>query len=310
MRKAPPETRTGTRLRSMTGYAEGVAELEGITLEVSLRSVNHRFLDLRLHLPDQLLLLESKVRKEIQARNPRGHLDFRVNLEWRTATNVVVDEDLIAKYIQLFQKLGAQHGLSSATDMATLCRLPGVVALAGPSAGREIPPQLETAFWKAFEETVERWDAMRAEEAQFLVEDMRERVSGIRKALGQIAQWQQEMLPAIQRRFQERLQALLGQPGLDPTRLAQEAALLADRADTSEEILRLQSHLTQFLGLLEGEADAGRKLDFLLQEMHRELSTLLAKTASLGEGSLPITQTGLETKAEVEKLREQVQNLQ
>ncbi|MBI3894554.1 MAG: YicC family protein [Acidobacteria bacterium] len=306
-----PETQIGTRLRSMTGYAETAAGLEGISLAVSLRSVNHRFLDLRLHLPDPLSSLETKIRKEIQIRNPRGHLDLRVNLEWKAGTNVVVDEELIARYLRLFQKLEVQHGLSSATDVATLCRLPGVITLAGSSAGREIPPQLENVFWKAFRETIERWDQMRAEEAQFLVEDMRERVSRIGQFQSQIAQWQGEMLPAAQKKLQERLQGLGAQPGIDSTRLAQETALLADRADTSEEILRLQSHLAQFRALLEGgENDAGRKLDFLLQEMHRELNTLLAKTASLGECSLPMTQTGLEIKAEIEKLREQVQNLQ
>ncbi|MBI4460763.1 MAG: YicC family protein [Acidobacteria bacterium] len=309
MRKAP-EIQAGTRLRSMTGYAETTAELEGITLTVSLRSVNHRFLDLRLHLPDQLLVLESKIRKQIQAGNPRGHLDVRVNLDWKTGTSAVVDEGLILRYLQLFQKLETEYGLSPAADAATLCRLPGVVTLAGGSAGREIPPQLEDAFWKALEETLERWDSMRAEEAQFLVEDMQERATGILRVLSQVVQWQAEMLPLTQKKLQERVQVLLEQPGLDANRLAQEAALLAERTDSSEEVLRLQSHLTQLRGLLEGESDAGRKLDFLLQEILRELNTLLAKTASLGEGSLPITQAGLEMKAEVEKLREQVQNLQ
>ena len=136
------------------------------------------------------------------------------------------------------------------------------------------------------------------------------RIEGIGKAVERLEEWQQKTLRHAQRKFAERLQSLVGQTNLDPARLAQEALLLADRTDTSEELLRLKAHVAQFAALLQGEADAGRRLDFLLQEINREANTLVSKVAGLGEAGLPMTEVGLQMKAEVEKLREQVQNLQ
>jgi uncharacterized protein (TIGR00255 family) len=169
---------------------------------------------------------------------------------------------------------------------------------------------MEAAFLQAVKQAVERWDRMRGEEAALLVEDMRARIGGLRQTVERLEQWQREALRESQQRFAERLQGLVGQVGIEPARLAQEALMLADRTDTSEEMLRLKAHLAQFAALLDGDADAGRKLDFLLQEMQREANTLLSKVAGLGESSLPLTQAGVEMKAEIEKLREQVQNLQ
>jgi uncharacterized protein (TIGR00255 family) len=151
---------------------------------------------------------------------------------------------------------------------------------------------------------------MRAGEARYLLDDMEKRVGRVQELAGRLEGFQAEMVRLAQKRFQERIEALLGQAGLDPARLAQEAALLADRADVTEEILRLKTHAARFAAALAQEADLGRKLDFLSQEMHREANTFLAKAAGLGEASLPGTDAALEIKGEIEKLREQVQNLQ
>ena len=305
------EKKTGARLRSMTGYADAVAEQDGMTLAVSLRSVNHKFLDLHVYLPEPLQPLERKIRREIQERNPRGRLELKVVLERAGAVSLNVDEGVLERYIELFRRLGAQYGMSAATDVSTLCRLPGVVNLTGAAAGgRTLAAQLEAPLFRSLRETLDRWDEMRAAEARFLFEDMEKRVQHIVNSVTRLDRLREDLVPAAQKRVQERLQALLGSAGLDATRLAQEAALLADRADTSEEILRLQSHVARFAVLLDQEADAGRKVDFLLQEMHRELNTFLSKTAALGKCGLPLTEIALEVKAEVEKLREQAQNLQ
>lgn len=293
----------------MTGYAASAFELDGWSGSVSLRSVNHRFLDLHLHLPEPLLPLENKVRREIQQRNPRGHLELKARLDSKGETGVAIDEALLERYIEVFRRLGVHFGLPAVTDLATLCRLPGIVAAAGSAPPQEVSAELEAAFLRAVREALDRWDQMRAEEARLLVEDLAQRIHRLREWGEGLEPLRQEMVPRAQRKVQERLEAMLGQGGLDPARLAQEAALLADRSDVSEEILRLKAHAVQFIGLLE-EENAGRKLDFLLQEMHREWNTLLSKTASLGEAGLPLTQRALEAKAEVEKLREQVQNLQ
>jgi uncharacterized protein (TIGR00255 family) len=162
----------------------------------------------------------------------------------------------------------------------------------------------------ALQAVLQRWDEMRAGEATFLVNDMLRRVGQIREKAAELDGRHAEVVELARKRLQERLEALLGQSGIEPARLAQEAAVLADRADTTEEILRLKAHAERFATTLEQESDVGRKLDFLLQEMHREVNTFLAKAAGLGECSLGLTDTAIEIKGEVEKLREQVQNLQ
>jgi len=300
-----------SRIRSMTGYAETVADRDGTVLKVSLRSVNHRFLDLHVHLPEGLQSLEGKVRREVQERNPRGRLDLKVILEGEASAPPQVDEALLGQYVELFRRLGRQYGLAERTDLATLLRLPGVLnAAAPPTSGQESAARLEALVLDALRQTLQRWDDMRAAEAGFLVEDMRKRLGRIGVAAATLEGRQAEVVLLAQKRLQDRLQALAGQAGIDPARLAQEAAVLAERADSNEEILRLRTHATRFAQTLDQEADVGRKLDFLLQEMHRELNTFLAKTAGLGEGSLSLTDTAIEIKGEVEKLREQVQNLQ
>jgi uncharacterized protein (TIGR00255 family) len=299
-----------TRLRSMTGFAAVTAQHNGFLLSVSLRSVNHRYLDLRVHAPDALLPLERKARAIVQERNPRGHVDLKVALESPGGADLIVDETLLARYLETFRRVGTQYGLEAPTDLAALSQLPGVVARKDTAPNLEITSDMEAAFLQAVKQAVERWDRMRGEEAALLVEDMRARIGGLRQTVERLEQWQREALRESQQRFAERLQGLVGQVGIEPARLAQEALMLADRTDTSEEMLRLKAHLAQFAALLDGDADAGRKLDFLLQEMQREANTLLSKVAGLGESSLPLTQAGVEMKAEIEKLREQVQNLQ
>ncbi|MBI4464848.1 MAG: YicC family protein [Acidobacteria bacterium] len=304
------EKKAGSGLRSMTGYAACVAQQDGVTIRASLRSVNHRFLDLRLHLPEMLLPLEGKLRSAIQARHPRGHLELKVVLEQPAGRRVAVDETLLEHCVELFRRLGDRYGLRSELDLVSLAQLPGVISLGGTSAGEEMTPPLEAAVLQAVEQTLERWDAMRGEEARWLAEDLEQRLGRVGEWTGQLEQLRQQLLPEAQQRLQQRLEGLLGQSGLDLSRLAQEAALLADRTDPTEEILRLKAHVQQSSRLLAEGTEAGRKLDFLLQEIHREINTLLSKTTGLGECGLPMTRLGLDVKAEVEKIREQTQNLQ
>ncbi len=310
----PAEAPAETRLRSMTGFARTVAEEDGFTLRLSLRSVNHRHLDLHVHLPEPLLPLEVKVRRTIKERSPRGHLELRVTLDRENGMNVAVDELLAEKYMEVFRRLGKRLGLPAETDLATLSRLPGVMAVAASSSSSspsgDVSPQIEAAFWKTLEATLQSWDQMRAEEARLLQADLRSHVDRVAVFVERMEQMRTETVPRSRQRLQERLQAILGESGLDPARMAQEAALLADRADISEEIARLKAHTAQFRKLLDDEADAGKKLDFLLQEINRELNPSLSKITALGANGLPMTQLGLEIKAEVEQLREQVQNLQ
>jgi uncharacterized protein (TIGR00255 family) len=308
-----------TALRSMTGFAAAAAQQNGVTVTVSVRSVNHRYLDLRVHLPEVLLPLERSARSAIQALGPRGHVDVKAALDFTGGGDLAVDEALAARYVEVFQRLGKVHGLTAGLEAGTLAQLPGVVSRQGSSSSADVGEELGHAFSKALSDAIASWDKMRAEEASLLVVDMKARAAEITRATADVELWLKESLSAAQQKLVERLQsavapAIEASPGaqsvLDSTRLAQEALLLAERSDPTEEIERMKAHLKQFATLLEGAGDAGRKLDFLLQEMQRETNTLLAKVASLGASGLPLTNRGVEMKAEIEKLREQVQNIQ
>ncbi len=322
---APSQVRSQLRsqLRSMTGFGSATTQHEGLSLTAMLRSVNHRHMDLRVHLPEWLLPLENKVRGMVQARNARGHIDLRVTAESTGGTGVSVDEELVARYMETFERLGALYRISRQTDAATLLQLPGVVTRKEVSGGVELNSAIEAVFLSTVERAVESWDQMRAQEGTALATDMRERLATLRELVVRMESDMPELLRHAQTRLIDRLKALLAQAaetagpvgpvgpvGIDPTRLAQEASLLADRTDVSEEVVRLKAHVEHFQEILASAPDAGRKLDFLLQEMNRETNTLLAKIASLGQVSLNMTGHGLEAKAEIEKIREQIQNLQ
>jgi uncharacterized protein (TIGR00255 family) len=299
-----------TQLRSMTGFAQAAVQEEGFSVSLSLRSVNHRTLDLHLNLPEQLSHMEPALRREVAAFRPRGHLQLRVSLEGAAASSPAVDETLAGKYIDLFRRLAERYDLSLETAMQSLPQLPGVVSFNNSNSSQPVSPIVESAVLRAVREALREWDAMRAREGSIIEDELRSRTGTISGSVERLQKLREQMLPVAQTKLRERLQEWLGQDAIDATRLAQEAALLAERTDVSEEILRLKAHLTQFPEMLGSDAEVGKKLDFLLQEIQREVNTLLAKTTGLGESGLQMTQTALEIKGEVEKLREQVQNVQ
>jgi uncharacterized protein (TIGR00255 family) len=310
-RKTPGPARVPrSPLRSMTGFAQSSVQEEGFSLSVSLRSVNHRTLDLHLNLPEQLSHIEPALRREVAALRPRGHLQFRISLERAAAATPAVDETLAGKYIEMFRRLAERSGISLETAMQTLPHLPGVVVFNNSTSSQPVSPVVESAVLSAVRDALRDWDAMRAREGSMIEEELRSRSRAISSSVERLQTLRDQMLPLAQTKLRERLQEWLGQDSIDAARLAQEAAVLAERTDVSEEILRLKAHLAQFPEMLGSDTEVGKKLDFLLQEIQREVNTLLAKTTGLGESGLPMTQTALEIKGEVEKLREQVQNVQ
>ena len=299
------------RMRSMTGFAQTVSQQDGFSLTVTLRSVNHRSLDLHLTLAESLQQYEPLIRKEVGEMKARGHLQIRAALETGANAPVALNEALIGQYVDLFRKVGERYNLSLETALGTLPQLPGVIAVSTPAAALNSLPDLEAALLSAVRRTLEDWDRMRAREGMALEDDLRSRTLRCVAIVEQVEQLRGQSLPLAQKKWQERVQSLLGAvPPLDSGRLAQELAMLAERSDVTEELLRLKTHFGQFLGLLEGSSEVGKKLEFLLQEIQRETNTLLAKTAGLGENGLAMTQAALEIKAETEKLREQALNVQ
>jgi uncharacterized protein (TIGR00255 family) len=297
---------------SMTGYAQAKGSVLGWDARVSVKSVNHRFLDLKLRLPDGFDLYELRLRQLVRERIHRGHVEVHVNVEPGVATPIQVNRDLVTNYLRAADELRLQTSVSAALDVVALLRLPGVIGGLAPAVpeSEEEQEKLGKALEGCLREALGKLDEMRRAEGRHLVEDLRRRLTHIGEQTDIVRGLVLQLRPAFARRLETRLKDLLSGTTIDPARIAQEAAMLAERSDISEELDRLRSHLQQFGKLLDGAGELGKKLDFLLQEMHREANTMLSKTPGVESEALTITGIGLEIKAEIEKLREQVQNIE
>jgi uncharacterized protein (TIGR00255 family) len=296
-------------LKSMTGYAQARASENGWSLRVTIRSVNHRFLDLHLRVPEGFEPLEPRIRQIIRERVRRGHLDVTVHYELAGPAAIGVNQEVAAAYLKAAAALRKEFNIQSEPDVESIMRLPGVIGAAAASLESELE-RLESVLGRCMLESLDKLDRMRAEEAGVLREEMSARLRTIAALASSVSTLAERARPAFAKRLEARLKDLLGETQIDPTRLAQEAALAAERSDVSEELVRLRSHVQQFQDLLASASEAGKKLDFLLQEMQREANTLLSKTPGNDGEGLEITRLALEIKSEVEKLREQVQNIE
>lgn len=296
----------------MTGFALARAEHDGWALRVSVKSVNHRFLDVKLRIPEGFDLYETPMRQAVRERILRGHVEISVNIRPSAAAPLQINADLARAYLKAAEGLRAEAESKKDVDVVALLRLPGVVTGVAP----EVPEtekereRLGAALTACLAEALTKLGEMRRVEGRHLAEELRARSARIAEQVGRIRELARSLQPAFHRRLESRLKELLSGTGLDATRVVQEAALLAERSDVSEELDRLRSHLTQFAQLADAGGEVGKKLDFLLQEMHREANTLLSKTPGVESEGLAITGLALEIKAEIEKLREQVQNIE
>jgi uncharacterized protein (TIGR00255 family) len=301
-----------TECHSMTGYAQAKGTVLGWDLRVSVKSVNHRFLDLKVRLPEGFDLYELRLRQLVRERIHRGHVEVHVSVEPGSATPIQVNRDLVTNYLRAADELRLQTSVSAALDVVALLRLPGVIGGLAPAVpeSEEEQEKLGRELERCLRDTLGKLDEMRRTEGRHLTEDLRARLARISEQTEQVRGLVVQLRPAFARRLETRLKDLLSATAIDPARIAQEAAMLAERSDISEELDRLKSHLQQFGKLLDGAGELGKKLDFLLQEMHREANTMLSKTPGVESEALKITGIGLEVKAEIEKLREQVQNIE
>ena len=293
----------------MTGYAQAQVIENGWSLRVSVRSVNHRFLDLHLRVPEGFEPVEPRIRQIVRERVRRGHLDVTLHYDPAGPAAVGVNREVAAAYLQAVNSLRKEFGIETQPDLAAILRLPGVIGPAAASIEEELG-RLEIAVTRCLVESLDKLDRMREQEGNHLREEMSARLRSITKLAAEVEPLAECARPAFAQRLEQRLKDLLGEAQLDPARLAQEAAIAAERSDVSEELARLRSHVQQFETLLAGATDIGKKLDFLLQEMQREANTLLSKTPGNEAEGLEITRRALEIKSEIEKLREQVQNIE
>jgi uncharacterized protein (TIGR00255 family) len=297
---------------SMTGYAQARGELHGWAVRVSVKSVNHRFLDLKLRIPEGFDLYELRLRQIVRERIHRGHVEVTVAVEPGKSAPIQVNRELVQAYLRAAEALRQETRAATDMDVVALLRLPGVitgVTTAVPETQEE-QEKLGQSLDSCLREALAKLDDMRRAEGKHLVEELGARLARIAGDAVKVRELTATLRPAFSRRLDAKLKELLGGTGIDPARLAQEAALLAERSDISEELDRLRSHLQQFGKLLDGAGELGKKLDFLLQEMHREANTMLSKTPGVESEALAITGLALEIKAEIEKLREQVQNIE
>lgn len=295
--------------RSMTGFAR-VRKVVGQTeVTVSVKSVNHRALDIHFHCSSELDPLEGEMRTLVRRRLTRGHVEVRVNLSGGDASaRPAMNRELLEAYMSGFREASAQYALDGAApDLNAAFRVAGMF---GESTEREIGPALNQAILSTLDEALDQLGASREREAAELVAAMTRHNGAIRRTASELAGIRARAVPLFEARLAERLRDLLRGQTIDPQRLAQEVAILVDRSDITEEIARLEIHAGQLADLLKGGGELGKKLDFLLQEMNRETNTVLSKTNGLGEIGLRITDLALSAKADIEKIREQSLNLE
>jgi uncharacterized protein (TIGR00255 family) len=299
-------------IASMTGFAQAQVRVPvgdegqlGYTLTV--KTVNHRFLDLQFRLPPGLDALEMELRRVLKENLIRGHVDLTLSVDRATQTRPGYNRELIAGYLAAFDAARREHGVGGEPDLNAALRLPG--ALQGEDRGNGDMGALAASVLEQIRPLLDQLKAMRAREGESLEAILRGTLDRLAEATAGVA----ELCPEIEQRCQERLSQRLAAaagPEFNQQRVLEEVAVLVERSDVSEELARMATHIEHFRELLNAGAEAGKKLDFLLQEMNREANTLLSKTAGVSGKGTRITELGLAMKAEIEKAREQVQNVE
>jgi uncharacterized protein (TIGR00255 family) len=297
-------------IKSMTGFGRGRYEGEVFACTVEIKSVNHRFLDSHLKLPAEYLGLEMQLKRLMQSRVKRGRVDLTLNVERNQAVEFSLNAPVLHAYLRAVEKLKQDFSLRGELDLVQLLRVPGIMNLDHTGLSPEVQAKVEEGIVQAAEIALEELDRMRVDEGLALREDILKRLRLIGTKVAFIHQRTQGSLLAYQDRLRTRLNELLGAAPIDSGRLVQEAAFYVERSDITEEVMRLQAHVEQCEALLGGSEEAGKKLDFLLQEMNREANTILSKTTGLTGNGLEIANDAIVIKTEVEKVREQAQNIE
>ena len=291
-------------VRSMTGYGRGEHIAEERKFTVEMKSVNHRYNDMTIKLPRSLASLEDKIKKRIMRDVFRGKTDVYISFETFSAADVEVklNETLAAAYIEKLNLLEEKFGLKDGSKLELVAKFPDVVTV-------EKAQQEEAVIWEALapalDEAVEKFVAMRTVEGENLKKDILLKGERIKTLVAEVKERSPLVVVEYQEKLNNRLKDLLGGVDVDPQRIATEVAVFADRGCVDEEVTRLESHLVQLKDILEGGGQVGRKLDFLIQEMNRESNTIASKA-----NDIQIVKATIELKSEIEKIREQIQNLE
>lgn len=289
----------------MTGFGRSAVTKENFAISVEIKTVNNRFLDLNLRLANELQNLEANLKRAIQTRLSRGRVDVFVNYERTSEIVYELNRPLIAGYISALKQMQAEFSLAGEPDFNYIARLPNALQPKAEDLSDEFSNGVETAVNLALDEL----EKMRETEGESLKNDLENLLSDIESHLPKIESESGNVADEYRQKLTKRIENLLAksdaQIELDQSRLAQEVAYLADKSDIAEEITRLKSHIEQFRGILNEEKEVGKRLDFLTQELNREANTIASKT-----NNLTVKESALQIKSAIEKIREQVQNVE
>jgi uncharacterized protein (TIGR00255 family) len=294
-------------IRSMTGFARVRRVLEHGEIVVSLKAVNHRGLDLHFHVPPELESIEHEIRAVVKNSVVRGHLQVHVSYNRSLSDIPALNRELFRAYLAAFREAAAEFQLPGQPDLNSALRVPGMLDAGG---NEELDEAVTRALLETAAEAVTVLNVFREREGAATAEEIRSRCRNLCTLVTRMEEIRAGAVPAFQKRLRERLAELLHGSAIEPQRLAQEAAILADRSDISEELVRLRTHAGHLDDMLAKGGEVGKRLDFLLQEMNRESNTILSKTGGLGELGLTITDLALSAKSEIDKIREQSLNLE
>jgi uncharacterized protein (TIGR00255 family) len=291
-------------LKSMTGYGKGQASSDVATLTVEIRSVNHRYSDVSIKAPRALMSLESEIKKQVSAKLARGKIDVFINQEYAAGSSALptINRPLAEAYVDLFEKIRADFAVDGGIPLALLAGQKDVLVVKENELAIE---EIASLVATAIDGALDALEGMRLKEGEALGLDMEGRLAEVERLLSRIEERAPQVPFEWQGRLKERLSRLQRDFEYDPQRVAQEIALFADRSDISEEIVRFHSHLQQFRSLQSAAEPVGRQMDFLVQELNREVNTMGSKS-----NDAEMTRLVVAIKAELEKIREQVQNIE
>jgi len=292
-------------MKSMTGYGKADHRDERINLSVEIVSVNSKYLDMNLNIPQEIRPLEPRVREIIRDRVKRGRIECNVNaqLEYEDAGRLSINKNLVSQFMNEVEGIKREFGIEDDVKIDNILQIPDVVDFERELT--ELPDWLEKIVISTLKEALDKVDKMRVKEGEQLKECLSDNVNSIQKTVLKIREEQDDVQQALQSAYRERVELLAGDIEIDGDRLAQEVVMLVEKSDITEELDRLDVHIKEFKNALDMEGCVGRRLDFLLQEMNREINTLNSKTSGL-----EVNKYGLETKLTIDKLREQVQNIE
>ena len=291
-------------IRSMTGYGRSETVCGGQKITVEMKSVNHRFLELSMRLPSVLFQMETELKKKISEKCKRGRIEINIRIEGESADNSKINynADTARGYFDVLNKIKDEFNLSEEISLRTLTSFRDIFTM---PAETQLSPELINAVNTGLLEAVNMMIKMRQDEGAVMYQDMQVRLGLIKEIVATIKLRAPQVVAEYQKRLADRIKELAAGYTLDDARLTQEVAIMAERSDITEEIVRLQSHIGQFDVLLQSDEAEGKKIDFLLQEMNREINTIGSKS-----NDLEIARQVIEAKSEMNKVREQAQNIE